>query len=82
MAVAEGTTDWLSQLVVRSAPCLKKVGLPGLIDSVRGEPDIHSAVGTLSQEAAPLMDQMRLKLSPVKIDGPPLTPKQLAAAIS
>ena len=61
---------------------LKKVGLPGLIASVQGEPDIHSAVGTLTHEGAPLLDQMHLKGSPVKIDGPPLTPKQLAAAIA
>ena len=27
------------------------------------------------------MDQMRLKRAPVKIDGPPLTPKQSTAAI-
>ena len=67
---------------VRSALCLKKVGLPGLIASVRGDPDIHSAVGALPHEAAPLLDHMRQKGTPVKIDGPPLTPKQLAAAIS
>ena len=57
------------------------MGLPGLIASVQGEPDIHSAVGTLPHKAAPLLDQMRLKGTPVKIDGPHLTPKQLAAAI-
>ena len=60
---------------MRSAHRLKKVGLPGLIASVRGEPDINSAVGTLPHEAVPLLDQMRLKGTPVKIDGPPLTPK-------
>ena len=75
VAVGKGTTDWLSQLAVRSAQRLKKVGLPGLIASVRGEPDIHSSVGTLPHKAAPLLDQMRLKGDPVKIDGPPLTPK-------
>ena len=57
------------------------MGLPGLIASVRGEPDIHSAVGTLPHKADPLLDHMRLKGTPVKIDGPPLTPKQPAAAI-
>ena len=58
------------------------MGLPGLIASVQGEPDIHSEVGALPHEAAPLMDQMRLKGTSVKIDGPPLTPEQLAAAIA
>ena len=53
-----------------------------MIASVRGEPEIHSAVGTLPHEADPLLDQMRLKVTPVKIDGPNLTPKQLAAAIA
>ena len=67
---------------MRSAHRLKKVGLPGLIASVQGEPEIHSSVGTLPHEAAPLLDQMRLKGAPVKIDGFPLTPKQLAAAIA
>ena len=67
---------------MRSALRLKKVGLPGLIASVRGEPDIHSSVGTLSHETAPLLDQMCLNGTPVKIDGPPLTPKQLAATIA
>ena len=82
VAAGKGKTDWLSQLAVRSALRLKKVGLPSLIVSVRGEPDIHSAVGTLPHKAAPLLDQMRLKGTPVKIDRPPLTPKQLAAAIT
>ena len=36
----------------------------------------------LPHEAAPLLDQMRLKVSPVKVDGPSLTPKQLAAVIA
>ena len=76
MAVGKGTTDWLSQSVVRSSHRLKQVGLPGLIASVRGEHDIHEEVGTLLHEAAPLLDQMRLKGTPVKIDGPPLTPKK------
>ena len=67
VAVGKGTTDWLYQSAVRSALRLKKVGLPGLISSVQGEPDIHSAVGTLPHEAAPLLDQMRLKGTPVKI---------------
>ena len=80
VAVGKGTTDWLSQSAVQSALRLKKVGLPGLIASVREEPDIHSAVGALPHEASPLLDQMRLKGTPVKIDGSPLTPKQLAAA--
>ena len=57
------------------------MGLPGLIAYVRGEPDIHSAVGALPHEAAPLLDQMRQKETPVKIYGPPLTPKQLYAVI-
>ena len=39
-------------------------------------------MGTLPQEAAPLLYQMRLKGTPVKIDGPPLTPKQLATDIA
>ena len=82
MAVGKGTTDWLSHLAVRSDQRLKKVVLSGLISSVRGEPDIHSAVGTLPHEAAPLLDQMRLKGTPVKIDRPPLTPKRSAAAIA
>ena len=47
VAVGKGTNDWVSHSVVRSAQRLKKVVLPGLIDSMRGEPDIHSAVGTL-----------------------------------
>ena len=68
--------------MVRSAHRLKTVGIPGLISSVQGEPDIHSSVGTLPHEAAPMLDQMRLKGTPVNIDGPPLTPKQLAAAIA
>ena len=82
MAVGKGTTDWLSESAVRSALRLKKVGLTGLIASVREEPDTHSAVGALPHEAAPLLDQMRQKGTPVKIDGPPLTPEQHAAAIS
>ena len=67
---------------MRSAHRLIKLGLPGLIASVRGEPDIHSSVGTLPHKAAPLLYPMCLKGSPVKIDWPPLTPKQLAAAIA
>ena len=82
VAVGKGTIDWLSQLSVRSALLLKKVGLPGLIASVRGEPEINSAVIALPHEADPLLDQMRLKGTPVKIDGPPLTPEQLAVAIA
>ena len=82
VAVKKGKSGWLSDSAVRSALRLKKVGLAGLIASVRGEPDIHSAVGTLPHEAAPLLDQMRKKGTPVKIDGPPLTPEQLAATIS
>ena len=58
------------------------MGLPGLIAAVQGEPDIHSSVGALPHKAAPLLDQMRQKVTPVKIDGPPLTPEQLAAAIA
>ena len=53
---------------MHSALRLKKAVLPGLIASVRGEPDIHSLVGTLPYEASPLLDQMRLKGTPVKID--------------
>ena len=49
---------------------------------MRGEPEIHSAVGALPYEAAPLLDHMRQKGTPVKVDVPPLTPKQLAAAIA
>ena len=41
------------------------MGLAGLIVSVRGEPDIHSAVGALPHEAAPLLDQMHKKGTPV-----------------
>ena len=82
VAVGKGTTYWISKSAVQSTLRIKKVVLPGLIASVRGEPDIHSAVGTLPHEAAPLLDQMRLKGTPVKIDGPPLTPEQLAAAIA
>ena len=82
MAVKKGKADWLSDSAVRSALRLKKVGLTGLIASVRGEPDIHSAVGALPHKAAPLLDQMCQKGTPVKIDGPPLTPEQLAAAIA
>ena len=67
---------------MRSALCLKKLGLTGFIASVRGEPDIHSAVGTLPHEAAPLLDQMQKKGTPVKIDAPPLTQEQIAAAIA
>ena len=55
---------------------LQSLELPGLIASVRGEPDIHPDVGSLPHEAAPLLDQMRCHGAPVKIDGPPLTPKQ------
>ena len=50
------TTDGLSQLAVRSALRLKMMGLPGLIVSVRGEPDIYSAVVALPHKAAPLLD--------------------------
>ena len=82
LAVCGANTDWISHSAVRSAHRLKKVGLPGLIDSVRGEPDIHSSVGTLPHKATPMLDHMRLKGSPVKIDGPPLTLKQLASAIA
>ena len=82
MAVKKGQADWLSDSAVRYALHLKKVGLTSLIASVRGEPDIHSAVGTLPHEAAPLLDQMRKKGTPVKIDAPPLTPEQLTAAIA
>ena len=82
VAVGKGTTDWLLQLAVRSALRFKNVGLPGLIASVRGEPDIHLAVGALPHKSAPLLDQMRLKGTPVKIDGPPLTLEQLAASIA
>ena len=66
---------------MRSDLRLKKVGLPCLIASVRGEPGIHSAVSAMPQEADPLLDQMRQKGTPVKIDGPTLTPEQLAAEI-
>ena len=82
VAVEKGTADCLSELAVRSALRLKNLGLPGLIAFVRGEPDIHSAVGALPHEAAPLLDQMRQKGTPVKIDEPPLTLEQLAAAIA
>ena len=82
VVVGKGTNDWLSKSAVRSALRLKKVGLPGLIASVRWEPDIHSAVSALPHKAAPLLDQMRQKETPVKIDGPPLTPEQLAATIA
>ena len=82
MAVKKGKSDWLSDSAVRSALRLKKVGLTGLISSVRGEPDIRSAVGTLPHEAAPLLYQMRKKGTPVKIDAPPFTPEQLAAEIA
>ena len=81
MVVKKGKADWLSDSAVRSALRLKKVGLAGLIASARGEPDIHSAVGALPHEAYPLLDQMRQKGTPVKIDGPPLILEQLAAAI-
>ena len=40
--VKKGKADWLSNSAVRSALHLKKVGLTGLIASVRGEPDICS----------------------------------------
>ena len=82
VAVKKGKSDWLSDSAVRYALHLKKVGLTGLIASVQGEPDIHSALGALPHEAAPLLDQMCKKGTPVKIDGPPLTPEQLAAAIA
>ena len=82
VAVKKGKADWLSESAVHSALRLKKVGLTDLIASVRGEPDIHSAVSALPHEAAPLLDQMRKKVTPVKIDGPPLTPEQLAADIA
>ena len=82
VAFGEATTDWLFQSAVRSAHCIKKVGLPGLIASVRGKLDINSSVVTLPYEAAPLLDKMRLKGSPIEIDGPPLTLKQLAASIA
>ena len=82
MAVFGANTDWLSHSAVHSAHCLIKLGLPGLIASVQGEPNIHSSVVTLPPEAAPLLDQMRLKGDPVKIDGPPLTQKQLVSAIA
>ena len=49
--------------VICSPP--QKCVIPGLIASVRGEPDIHSAVGALPHEAAPLLDQVRLKGTPV-----------------
>ena len=75
-------TDWISHSTVYSTRRLRKLGLPGLIASVRGAPDIHSSVGTLPHESAPLLDQMHLKGALVKIDGPPLTPKQLSAAIA
>ena len=39
-------------------------------------------MGELPHEAAPLLDQMRKKGTPVKIYEPPLTPEQLAAAIA
>ena len=81
VAVKKGKADWISESAVRSALRLKNVGLAGLIASVRGEPDIHYAVGALPHEAAPLLDQMRQKVTPVKIDVPPLTPEQLTAAI-
>ena len=71
MAVGIGNTDWISKWAVQNALRLKKVGLPGLIVSVRGEPDIHSTVGTLPHEAASLLDQMQKKGTPVKIDPPP-----------
>ena len=64
VVVRKETTDWLSQLAVRSALRLKNVGIPSLIASVRGEPDIHSSVGELPHEAAPLLDQMLLKGTP------------------
>ena len=82
MAVKKGKADWLSESAVHSALRLKKVGLTGLIASVRGEPDIHYAVGALPHEAAPLLDQMRQKGTPVKMDRPPLTLEQIAAAIA
>ena len=36
VAVKKGKADWLSEMAVRSALHLKKVGLPGLIAYVRG----------------------------------------------
>ena len=80
--VCGANSDWLSFSAMCSAQRLRKLGLPGLITSVRGKPDIHSSVRTLPHKAAPLLDQMRRKGAPVKIDGTPLTPKQLAAAIA
>ena len=82
VAVGGATADWISHLAVLSAHSLRKLVLPGLIASVRGEPDIHSPVGTLPHESAPILDQMRLKGAPVNIEGPSLTPKQLAVAIA
>ena len=82
VAVEKGTADWLSESAVRSALRLKKVGLPGLIASVRGETYTHYAAGALPHKAAPLLDHMRQKVTPVKIDRPPLTPEQLSAAIA
>ena len=81
VAVKKGKADWLSNSAVRYALRLKKVGLTGLIVSVRGEPDTHSTVGTLPHEAAPLLDQMRKKGTPVRIGASPLhrnnSPRQL-----
>ena len=75
VAVKKGKSDWLSDSAVRSALRLKKVGLTGLITSVRGEPDIHSAVGTLPHEAAPLLDQMPKNEPLSKLTPPPHTGK-------
>ena len=82
VAVKKGKADWLSDSAVRSDLRLKKVGLTGLIASVQGEPDTHSAVGALPHEAAPLLYQMHKKGTPVKIEGPRLTPEQLVASIA
>ena len=82
VAVKKRKADWLTDSALYSVLFLNKLVLTGLIASVQGEPDIHSTVGTLPHEEAPLLDQMRKKGTPVKIDGPPLTPEQLAAAIA
>ena len=71
VAVGGATADWISHSAVHSAYRLKKLGLPDLIASVRGEPEINSSVGTLPHEVAPLLDQMRLKVAPVKLTGLP-----------
>ena len=71
VAVEKGTADWLSESAVHSAHRLKQVGLSGLIASVQGEPEIHYTVGALPHEAAPLLDQMHQKGTPVKLTGVP-----------